>query len=301
MRILVTGGAGFIGSHLVEALLEKGEHVIVVDNESAISSDKFFWFEKAENYKIDILRKDLLEIIFKKGLDCVVHLAAETRIQPSIEDPEKCFNTNIIGTLNILELCRAYKVKKVSIASTSSIYGLNGIPNSEEQTHDCLNPYSASKFCSEVISNLYYKMYGIETVCFRFFNVFGERMPEKGSYAPVIAIFDKQKRNNQKISITGDGEQRRDFIHAKDVAEALILGITTKNKKAFGSVYNVGSGENYSINEIAKIIDNKNFVYIPPRMSEAKDTLASINKIKTELGWKPKIKILNWLTERKHD
>lgn len=294
MKILVTGGAGFIGGHLVERLLQQNHEVFVVDNESATSSDKFNWFEASKNYKFSILDTEKMEEIFKQNIDYVFHLAAETKIQLAVEEPEKCFNSNINGTVNILELAKKYNVKRVLVASSSSVYGMNETPNHESQQPDCLNPYAASKLCDEIICNTYYKIYGLESICFRFFNVYGERMPSRGSYAPVIAVFDRQKKNKENMTITGDGQQKRDFVYVHDVVDAMIAGMSTTNVKAIGQSYNVGSGVNISINNVAKIMTG-GYIYIPERKGDAKETLADLNKIEKDLNWKPKVNLKEWL------
>jgi UDP-glucose 4-epimerase len=296
MRILVTGGAGFIGGHLVQRLITDNHHVIVVDNESATSSDKFNWFDTAENHKTDILDREKMESIFSSGIDYVFHLAAETKIQLAVEQPEKCFNTNINGTTILLELAKKYNVKRIIVASSSSVYGFNEVPNHEEQHPDCLNPYAASKLCDEIICNTYYKIYGLESICFRFFNVYGERMPNRGSYAPVIAVFDRQKLNNEKMTITGDGKQKRDFVYVHDVIDAMLCGMTTTNKNCLGQYYNIGSGTNISINDVAKIMKGV-YIYIPERKGDAKETLADLTKIKKDLNWTPKVKLVEWLNK----
>lgn len=296
MRVLVTGGAGFIGSNLVKELLNDNNEVIVVDNESAVSSNEFVWFKEAENYKIDILDFSALEKIFNSKIDFVFHLAAETKIQLSIDDPKKCFMNNIIGTFNVLELSRKYNVKRVLIASSSSIYGNNLPPNQEQQKVDCLNPYAASKLCDEVISKLYYNLYNLETICFRFFNVYGDNMPNVGSYAPVISVFKKQKKQNQLLTITGDGLQKRDFIHVNDVVDGLICGMKTNNKKCFGNFYNLGFGANISVLEIAQEF-NSPYCFIEKRIGDAEETLANIELAETDLNWKPKIDLKSWLKE----
>jgi UDP-glucose 4-epimerase len=296
MRILVTGGAGFIGGHLVERLIANQHHVIVIDNESATSSDKFNWFEKAENHKCDILDRDRMDLIFSSGVDYVFHLAAETKIQLAVEQPEKCFNTNINGTAIILELAKKYKTKRVIVASSSSVYGFNEVPNHELQHPDCLNPYAASKLCDEIICNTYYKIYNLESICFRFFNVYGERMPNRGSYAPVIAVFDRQKLNNEKMTITGDGQQKRDFVYVHDVIDAMLSGMSTTNSNCIGQFYNIGSGKNISINDVAKIMKG-DYVYIPERKGDAKETLADLTKIKKDLNWTPKVELADWLNK----
>ena len=293
MKILVTGGAGFIGGHLVEELLKQKHQIFVVDDESATSSEKFNWFAECNNYKFSILEKEKLETIFQNGIDYVFHLAAETKIQLAMENPEKCFSVNIMGTINVLELSRKYNVKRVIVASSSSIYGFNAAPHQETQKPDCLNPYATSKLCDEYICEMYTKVFGVETVLFRFCNVYGERMPSKGLYAPVLAIFAKLKADGLPLTITGDGEQRRDFIYVKDVVRGLILGMQSQNKNILGNVYNLGFGKNFSINEVAKMFKTA-YIYIPPRQGDAKETLADITKAKTDLDWQPTLKLEDW-------
>ena len=309
MKCLVTGGAGFIGSNLVDALLEQGHEVIVIDNESSDAHDQFYWNNCANNYKYDICDYVSCSEIFKKhSPEVVFHIAAEARIQPCIVDPLKAVNSNVVGTATILELCRKHGVKRVMYSSTSSAYGLkNSCPLSEDMPNDCLNPYSVSKVAGEELCKMYSSLYDMETVIFRYFNVYGERQPLKGQYAPVIGIFQRQKRNGEPLTIVGDGKQRRDFTHVSDVVSANILAATkifpkwiTKNTEhkiyKFGQIYNVGTGINYSVNEIAQIIGG-DVVHIAPRQGESKITLANINKIKEELNWEPKINLIDWLNK----
>jgi len=294
-KFLVTGGAGFIGGHLTEALLDEGHEVVVVDDESAESSEKFNWFEESHNYKFSILEKDRLEEIFKKGIDYVVHLAAETKIAITIENPEKCYKTNVMGTMNVLELSRKYNVKRVVAASTSAVYGMSPPPHTEDQECDCLNPYASSKICNEELGKLYFRLYDLEVVCFRFFNVYGERMPTTGFYAPVIAIFDRQKRAGQEMTITGDGEQKRDFIYVKDIVGGILAAVHAPRAQVGGKVFNLGSGKNYSVNQIAKMLEGE-YTYIPARVGDARETLADIDRAKHALNWYPKVELSTWMS-----
>ena len=293
-RVLITGGAGFIGGHLTEELLKQKHHVIVLDDESAVSSEKFNWLKGAENCKFSILEKDKLEELFKKNIDYVIHLAAETRIQLAIDNPEKCYNVNVMGTLNVLELSRKYNVKRVVVASTGAVYGMTDAPHREDQKIDCLNPYASSKMCDEGLCNLYSRLYNLETICFRFFNVYGERMPTTGFYAPVIGIFDRQKRNGEKMTITGDGEQRRDFIYVKDLTAGLIASLYAASENVVGKVFNLGTGKNYSINEIAQMLGGE-YTYIPARVGDARETLADITHAKKALDWSPQMHLRTWI------
>jgi len=292
MKALVTGGAGFIGSNLVDKLIEMGHDVVCVDNESAESSDVFHWNDKAENHKIDILDMESMESIYK-DIDWVFHLAAETRIVPAIENPRKCFNTNVMGSLNILELARKYNTSRVVVSSSSSVYGLGSPPNKEDDETDCLNPYASSKLCVEEMSKMYHTLYGINVINLRYFNVYGERMPSRGQYAPVIGIFFRQKNNKEKLTIVGDGLQTRDFVYVKDVARANIAAAETQNKDAFGESYNIGTSKTISVLDIAKIIGGDKYTFIPPRDGEARHSKANTDKI--QFMWKPTVSLVEWI------
>jgi len=309
MKALVTGGAGFIGSNLVDELLKRGHDVTVIDNESSDSNEKFYWNEKANNYKYNICDYEMCSDVFERHHpDVVFHIAAEARIQPCIIDPLKAVEANVVGTATILELSRKHKVKRVVYSSTSSAYGLkNTPPLNEDMPNDCLNPYSVTKTSGEELCKMYSKLYNLETIIFRYFNVYGERQPLKGQYAPVVGIFQRQKKNGEPMTIVGDGEQRRDFTHVYDVVEANILAAiknfnmveninSSIDAYEFGQIYNVGTGINYSINEIAKMIGGES-VNIPNRIGEARTTLADNKKIKSEFGWTPKIDLETWLKE----
>ena len=292
---LVTGGAGFIGSHIVEQLIDLGHEVVVVDNEYS-DNENFYWRKDTYNVKIDITDKALKNAF--TNVDYVFHLAAEARIGPSIENPVNAVNINTLGTCNVLQCARDAGVKKVMYSSTSSGYGLNPSPNDETQPDDCLNPYSVSKVAGEKICKMYTDLFGLKTVIFRYFNVFGERAPKKGQYAPVIGIFLRQLASGEKLTIVGDGEQRRDFVYVKDVANANIMAaLSNADDEAYGQVYNVGSGKNYSVNDIASFISNDT-INIPPRVGEARDSLANINKIYKTFAWKPQVDVESWIKDQ---
>ena len=294
MISLVTGGAGFIGSNLVDYLLKQGHEVICVDNESAECNDKFYWNDKACNIIGDITDYKFMKNLFTE-VDYVFHLAAESRLQPAIKNPIEAVYKNCVGTTTILQCAREAGVKRFIYSSTSSGYGFNPSPNVETQPDDCLNPYSASKVAAEKFCKMYSDLYGLETVVLRYFNVFGERSPTRGQYAPVIGIFDRQKNNNEPLTIVGDGTQRRDFIYVGDVAKAnLIAAEATLDKKYFGQVFNIGSGINYSVQEIADAISD-NQTYIPKREGEMETTWSNIEKASEILGWKPEVDVLEWI------
>jgi len=289
---LVTGGSGFIGSNLVDFLLKQGHNVVCIDNESA-NNENFYWNNKAWNIKADITDYKTMKNAFT-DVDYVFHLAAESRLQPAIENPIEAVHKNCVGTATILQCAREAEVKRFVYSSTSSAYGNNPYPNVETQPDDCLNPYSASKAAGEKFCKMYYDLYGLETVILRYFNVFGERSPARGQYAPVIGIFERQSEAGESLTLVGDGSQRRDFINVEDVARANYIAATVSLENNLGEVFNIGSGKNYSIKEIADAISS-NQVYIPMRDGEMDTTLADINKAKTILGWYPEIDVLEWI------
>ena len=189
-------------------------------------------------------------------------------------------------------------VKRFMYSSTSSGYGMNSYPNVETQPDDCLNPYSVSKVNGEKLCKMYTDLFGLPTISFRYFNVYGERQPLRGQYAPVIGIFLRQRAANEPLTIVGDGDQRRDFTHVSDVVSANILAATSDvDDSAFGQVYNVGTGENHSVNEIANLISD-NQVNIPPRIGEARISLANNEKLRKTFGWKPTVKLDDWISQQ---
>jgi UDP-glucose 4-epimerase len=296
MKALVTGGAGFIGSNLVDKLLELGHEVIVIDNESSECNGEFYWNENATNAKFDIADYTNTRS-FYDAVDVVFHLAAEARIQPAIENPILAVTTNAVGTCTVLQCAREAGVKRVIYSSTSSAYGRNTPPCVEDMREDCLNPYSVSKVAGEKLCKMYYELYGLETIIFRYFNVYGERQPLRGHYAPVIGLFLRQSENGDPLTIVGDGEQRRDFTHVSDVVNAnIVVATSNPDPSAFGQVYNVGTGKNYSVNQIADMISNHQ-VNILPRPGESRETLANNSKIKIIFGWLPQISIDIWISQ----
>ncbi len=296
MKCLVTGGAGFIGSNLVDKLILDGHSVIVIDNESSEAHEKFYWNDKAENHKVDICEYEKI-LNLMKDVDVVFHLAAEARIQPAIINPIKAVTTNVVGTCNVLQAAKENNVKRVIYSSTSSAYGLkNTPPLVETMTKDCLNPYSVSKTAGEELCQMYYKLYGLETIVFRYFNVYGPRQPTKGQYAPVIGLFKKQKLEGVPLTVVGDGTQQRDFTYVYDVVIANLLAATTNNKEAIGEIFNIGSGVCYSVINLTEMFNCK-YVNIPARLGEAKNTLADIQKAIKLLNWYPKVNLKEYLNE----
>jgi len=294
MKSLVTGGAGFIGSNLVDYLIDRGHSVVCVDNESAECNDKFYWNDKAINVKGDVTDYKFMKNVFT-GVEYVFHLAAEARLQPAIKNPIEAVYKNCVGTTTVLQCAREAGVKRVVYSSTSSGYGYNEPPNVETQPDDCLNPYSVSKIAAEKMCKMYSDLYGLETVVLRYFNVFGERSPTRGQYAPVIGIFQRQRDAGEPLTIVGDGTQKRDFIYVGDVARANYLAsLMPRVREHLGEVLNVGSGINYSVQEIADAISD-NQTYIPKREGEMDTTWSNIEKINQVIGWKPEVDVLEWI------
>ena len=297
MRSLVTGGAGFIGSNLVDGLLGLGHEVIVIDNEYSDAHDHFYWNDYTENYKYDIRDYEKTRPLYD-GVDYVFHVAAEARIQPAILNPVEAVSINSVGTCTVLQCAREAGVKKLMYSSTSAGYGMNSQPNVETQPDDCLNTYSISKVNGEKLCKMYTDLFDLDTVIFRYFNVYGERQPIRGQYAPVIGIFLRQLEAGQPLTIVGDGEQRRDFTYVKDIVNANIMAaLSNADKEAYGQVYNVGSGVNYSVNEVAEMISNK-IKYIPRRLGEARISLANVDKIYKTFAWKPQQNLRKWVKKQ---
>ena len=290
---VVTGGAGFIGSNLVSMLLEKGDMVVVIDNESANTHDEVYWNSNAINIKGDITDFKLLKNACTDA-DCIYHLASDISIQYSIENPTKTYTNNLIGTLNVLEVARVLGIKKVVFSSTAAIYGSTSEPCVETDRPDPLNPYSVSKLAGENLMKMYNDLYGIETVSLRYFNVYGPRQAYKGQYAPVIGIFQKQKNEGKPLTIVGDGGQSRDFVHVADVAAANIFVSETNTV----GVFNVGTGVEYTINQIADLTNNSaGRTTIPSREGEARRSVSDSSKLKN-IGWQPRISLEAWIAKQ---
>ena len=274
-KCLVTGGAGFIGSHVVSKLLHNNHEVVVIDNESAEANDAFNWYDDADNHVVDICDFDACRPLFD-GVEYVFHLAARSRIQLAMQNPTECLQTNYFGTYNMLECARQVGARRFVNSSTSSIYGLkNKPPLVETMPSDCLNVYSASKFGAETLCQMYYSLHGLRTITLRYFNVYGVRQPLKGQYAPVIGLFEEQKKRGEPLTIVGDGEQRRDFTHVSDVVNANLCAMMTN----WTGIMNIGTGKNHSVNELAAMISD-NTVNIPARDGEARETLANCDRAK---------------------
>jgi len=291
-KYLVIGGAGFIGSHIVDRLTQLKHRVIVLDNLSTGKKENVN--PRAKFIKTDI--RNLKQISpFFKNIDGVFLLAALPRVQYSIDYPIKTNRNNIEGILNVLIASQKANVKRIVYSSSSSIYGQpKKLPTKESCMPNPLSPYGLQKYAGEEYCRLLSLIHGIETVSLRYFNVYGHRMDDQGAYVTVMSVFLKQIAKNQPLTITGDGSQTRDFTHINDVIKANILAMTSK-KVGRGETINIGSGKKYSINQIAKMFSNK-VKYIPFRI-EPHDTLADISLAKKLLGWQPKVKLEEGIRE----
>lgn len=294
MKLLVTGGAGFIGSNLVDALIEQGFEVHVVDNLSGGKKENVN--KKATLHVKDITVLDEIRPLFK-GVSHVFHLAALPRVQYSIEHPDLTNKANVEGTLNVLIASRETGVRKVIYSASSSAYGdQKTLPLKESFPAMPKSPYGLQKYIGELYCRLWSEVYGLPTVSLRYFNVYGPRNNPEGAYALVIAKFLRQRMNGEQMTITGDGKQTRDFTNVKDVVRANILAMKN-SKTGKGEVINIGAGSNQSVNKIAKLIGGP-VVYVPPRF-EPKNTLADNSLAKKILGWTPKVSIEEGIAELK--
>ncbi len=290
---LVTGGAGFIGSNLSDALIESGNEVHVLDNFSTGKRENIN--PKAKFIEADFTDLENIKPHFR-DIDGVFHVGALPRIPFSIEHPIESTQANLMGTLNVLTAARDAKVKRVVYSASSSAYGDQPqLPLKPEMPANPLNPYALQKFVGEKFCEQFFKFYGLETVSLRYFNVYGPRMATEGSYVTVISIFRRQKDAGEKMTIAGDGEQSRDFTHVSDVVRANILAMESP-LVGHGEVLNVGAGEAHTVKEIAEILGGPT-ENIPARIGEARHTLADYSKTKDLIGWEPKVKFTDGLLE----
>lgn len=309
-RVLVTGGCGFIGSHIVDRLVEEGADVRVIDNVSTGFEKNLN--KKARFYQCDIKEPKSLTEPFK-GVEYVFHTAALARIQPSIKDPKTTFDANAVGTLNVLVAARDAGVKRVIYSASSSVYGDQpSLPLTEDMTPHPKNIYALSKLIGEDLCKIFSSLYHLDTAALRYFNVYGPRQINSGAYSTVIGVFLTQLQDNKPLTITGDGTIKRDFTYIDDVVHANILA-AQKSETLKGEIINIGTGTNYTINEVAALvldipiddlrsaITKTKLIYIPPRPAESRATLADNTKARKLLGWTPRISFEQGLElTRKH-
>lgn len=289
MRSLVTGGAGFIGSHLTEALLNDGQSVTVLDNLSTGRLENIIHLKKSK--KLRLVKTDIssinlnLDSVFR-NIDWVFHLAALADIVPSIKYPKEYFKTNVTGTLNVMEAARHNGVKRFIYAASSSCYGIpKSYPTPETEEINPMYPYALTKYLAEQAVLHWGRVYKLPVVSLRLFNVYGPRSRTSGTYGAVIGVFLAQKLARKPLTVVGDGRQCRDFTYVSDVASAFI---TAAKSKIHNEIFNVGTGKPQSVNHLAKLIGG-NVTYIPKRPGEPDKTQADIRKIKKMLGWKPRV------------
>ncbi len=295
MKYLVTGGAGFIGSHLTDMLLEKGEKVVVIDN---LSTGKNNLSNQLSNSKLKFYQKDirdnLTDIFNNEKPDIVIHLAANPNVQYSIQNPEETHDINVNGTVNLLGLSRKLGVKRFIFICSSAVYG-DQTENImfENLTPNPMSPYGLHKLIGEHYCKLYYFLYNLQTISLRLFNVFGPRQNTNSPYGAVIARFSSLISKNQQPTIYGDGEQTRDFVFVSDVADAIIKASETRNPECFGEHFNLGSGKSVSVNNMTHLLIKFSGKNIKPiyeqAMIETRHSLANISKISNHLAWTPKI------------
>lgn len=288
-RILITGGAGFIGSHLAEHLLKKKNKITIIDN---FSTGNLSNIREIKN-KVEIISADVSKIgtwgNSFKNKDIIFHLAALSDIVPSVENPTDYFNSNVIGTFNVLEMTRKYKIKRIIYAASSSCYGIpKKYPTHEEAEISPQYPYALTKNLGEQLVIHWNKIYKIPAISLRLFNVYGPRVKNSNNYGAMFGIFMAQKLANKAFTVVGDGNQTRDFTYITDVCKA--FEVVSKNKNCIGKIYNIGSGKTISINKIISLLKGKR-IFIPKRPGEPHVTFADISKIKKETKWKPKVDI----------
>jgi len=288
MKAIVTGGAGFIGSHLVDTLLGEGVSVTVLDNFSTGRPENLEHIkDQIKLIECDISKAGIWEKEFD-GANWVIHLAALADIVPSINDPEAYFHANVVGTLNVLQASKKYKIKRFIYSASSSCYGIPAAyPTPEDTPMEPQYPYALTKRLGEELVIHWAKLYNLPALSLRFFNVYGPRSRTSGTYGAVFGVFLAQKLAQEPMTIVGDGNQTRDFTYVTDIASALMAALLSSKS---AEIYNVGSGATISVNRISELIGGE-IVYIPKRPGEPDCTFADISKINEELNWEPTISI----------
>jgi len=294
-KCLVTGGAGFIGSNLVDDLIEEGHEVLVIDNLS--TGKKEHINPKAKFFELDLRELDKIKPVFE-GVDFVFHEAALARVEPSIKNPVLYNDNNVNGTLNTLVASRDAKVKKVVYASSSSVYGDQDVmPLTEDMVAKPTSPYGLQKYIGEQYCRVFSYLYDLPTVCLRYFNVYGRRMALEGAYASVISIFGQQRQKGESMTIAGDGTHLRTYTYVGDIVKANILAV--KSNVSDGRAINTGQSTEYSVNQIAEMFGGPT-VNIAERIEPVRNLCG--NKLAKELlGWEPTIDLPEWLPTYKKE
>lgn len=291
-KCLITGGAGFIGSTIADLLVMGGHEVVILDNLSTGQITNIN--PKATFYECDLNLESQEQInSYFNNIDYVFHCAALPNVQFSVEYPKESNDANVNSTIKTLVACLENNIKKIIYSGSCSAYGdATTIPTTEKERIAPLSPYALQKYIGEQYCELYHRMYNLQYVVLRYFNVYGERMTDKGAYVSVLSHFLRAFKNNQPLNITNNGEQKRDFIYVQDVAIANILAMTNNNCN--NQVFNIGNGINYSVNTLASLF-NRPTKYGESRI-EPYETLADITKAKEILNWKPETNVLEWIT-----
>lgn len=298
MKYVITGGAGFIGSNLVNRLIEDKHEVHVIDNFCTGKKENCNSAAEYHNYDVSNVENFNQIKTIMKDTDCVFHTAALARVQPSIKNPIEYEINNTIGIVHLLKTASDAGVRRFVYSSSSSAYGdPQKLPSQELHLSNPISPYAAQKYYGEICCKMFSKVYGIETISLRYFNVYGENQNLGGPYATVVGIFLKQVLDNEPMTINGDGENRRDYTYVGDVVNANILALKS-NKVGKGEVINIGSGKNLSVNEVASMIGSRK-VY-QESVNEPAITLADISKAKKLLNWEPKVILKDWIIEYKN-
>lgn len=295
MKTIVTGGCGFIGSHLAELLIEKDHEVCVLDNLSTGRIENLDHLKgKVKIVKCDISKDGDWKKNFDE-VDWVFHLAALANIVPSVQEPRLYFESNVDGTFNVLEASRLYRIKRFIYTASSTCYGIpDKLPVKETDTIRPRYPYALTKRLGEELTLHWGELYKLPVISLRFFNVYGPRSRTSGTYGAVFGVFLAQKLAGKPFTIVGNGDQTRDFTYVKDVARAFL---TAAESDKINRVYNVGSDKEVSVNRIAELLGEKERVYIPKRPGEPDRIFADITKIKNELKWFPKVSIEEGVAE----
>ncbi len=297
-RYLVTGGAGFIGSHIVAHLVGQGEEVRVVDNFLTGSMRNL----NGISDKIELIEGDIRdEALMRRAMQGVrycLHQAALPSVPRSVEDPLGSHDINVNGTLNVLMAARKEGVERLVYASSSSVYGdLPTLPKREDMPTRPLSPYAVNKLAGELYTGIFYSLYGLPTVSLRYFNVFGPRQDPDSPYAAVVPIFISAMRENHPATIHGDGEQSRDFCYVDNVVSANLLACSAPAEQVAGRAFNIACGKRYSINHLVRVLNEVlgtrvNPVYSEPRNGDVRDSLADISLARRYLGYEPSVEFL---------
>ena len=300
MAYLVTGGAGFIGSHITEELIKRGDEVIVLDNMYSGRAENIAVNPKAVFIDRSILDTEIIDSICTiYNIEGIFHLAAVASVQKSIENPALVHEVNVTGTLNVLEAARKHGVSKVVLSASAAAYGDNPVfPKREDMLPEPLSPYAVSKIASEMYCKTYAELYNMQTISLRYFNVFGPRQDPNGEHAAVIPKFTEKICAGESPTVFGDGKQTRDFVYVKDVARANILAMDSD----ISGLFNIGTGIQTSLNNLAKMIMDAaeisvDMKYEPAREGDVRHSVADISKAKSELGYKPEWELTDGIKE----